>query len=158
MKYESLNTEFPDTNEELIDICREYSLYTWIPQKMAHLVPIKTAYGCWYEDFEGKKYFDLSSKLVCVNIGYGQKKVADAIKAQVDILPYVKPMDTHAARATASKKLIEMATKGFKKVLFSLGGADANEYAIKLAKQIHGFIKFFGPNWKRSRENVCYCT
>lgn len=188
MKYESLNTEFPDTNEKLIDICREYSLYTWIPQKMAHPVPIKTAYGCWYEDFEGKKYFDLSSQLVCVNIGYGQKKVADAIKEQVDILPYVKPMDTHAARAAASKKLIEMAPKGFKKVLFSLGGADANEYAIKLAKQITGktkilsqygsyhgstygasnlcgdslrgsaipqipgFIKFFGPNWKRARD------
>ena len=83
---------------------------------MAHPLPIKTAYGCWYEDFEGKKYFDLSSQLVCVNIGYGQKKVVDAIKEQVDILPYVKPMDTHAARATASKKLIEMAPKGFKKV------------------------------------------
>lgn len=107
MKYESLNTEFPDTNEKLIDICREYSLYTWIPQKMAHPVPIKIAYGCWYEDFEGKKYFDLSSQLVCVNIGYGQKKVADAIKEQVDILPYVKPMDTHAARAVASLKSYE---------------------------------------------------
>lgn len=44
------------------------------------------------------------------------EKVADAIKEQVDILPYVKPMDTHAARAAASKKLIEIATKGFKKV------------------------------------------
>lgn len=122
------------------------------------------------------------------------EKVADAIKEQVDVLPYVKPMDTHAARAAASKKLIEMAPKGFKKVLFSLGGADANEYAIKLAKQITGktkilsqygsyhgstygasnlcgdslrgsaipqipgFIKFFGPNWKRARENVCHCT
>lgn len=187
MKLNAINTELPETNEELKEMCRDYSLFTWIPQKAAHPMPISKAYRCWYEDFEGHKYFDLSSQLVCVNIGYGQEKVANAIKEQVDLLPYVKPMDIHASRAAASKKLIEAAPAGFGKVLFSLAGADANEYAIKLAKQvtgktkifsqygsyhgstygssnlcgdalrgsaipqIPGFIKFFGPNWKRAR-------
>lgn len=184
----AFKTELPETNEALKEMCHDYSLFTWVAQKDAHPTPIKTAKGCWYEDFEGNKYFDLSSQLVCVNIGYGQQKVADAIKEQVEILPYIKPMDIHDVRAAASKKLIEAAPKGFGKVLFSLAGADANEYAIKLAKQvtgktkifsqygsyhgstygssnlcgdalrgsaipqIPGFIKFFGPNWKRARE------
>lgn len=185
---ESFKTKLPETNEELKEMCKEYSLFTWVAQKETNPTPIKTAKGCWYEDFEGNKYFDLSSQLVCVNIGYGQEKVANAIKEQVDILPYIKPMDIHNVRAAASKKLVEAAPKGFKKVLFSLAGADANEYAIKLAKQvtgktkifsqygsyhgstygssnlcgdalrgsaipqIPGFIKFFGPNWKRARK------
>lgn len=139
----SMKTAIPQTNLETEELCKEYSFFTWVAQKNAHPVPIKSAKGCWYEDFEGKRYFDLGSQLVCVNIGYGQQKVADAIKEQVDMLPYVKPMDITAIRAAASKKIIEAAPEGFGKVMFSLAGADANEYAIKMAKQLTGKTKIF---------------
>lgn len=69
------------------------------------------------------------------------EKVADAIKERVDILPYVKPMDTHATRAAASKKLIEMPPKGFKKVLGY--GAFFNVkkvYVLYLTKNIYILI------------------
>ena len=139
----SIKTYVPDTNEEVVKMCKDYSFFTWAPQNAAHPTPVKKASGCWYEDFDGKKYFDLGSQLICVNIGYGQQKVIDAIKEQVEIIPYIKPGDVTAIRAAASKKLIETAPKGFGKVLFSLAGADANEYAIKLAKQLTGKTKIF---------------
>jgi taurine--2-oxoglutarate transaminase len=139
----SVNTVIPDTNEEVLQLCADYSFFTWYPQKAVHPIPIKSAQGCWMEDFNGKKYFDLGNQLVCVNAGYGQQKIADAIAEQVGQLPYVRNQDVTAIRAAASKKMIEFAPPGFAKVLFSLAGADANEYAIKMAKQLTKKSKIF---------------
>lgn len=140
-----LNTPFKDDAKEIIETTKKYNLFTWMKQSEANPIPVKDASGCWYTDYTGQKWFDLGSGLICINIGYGQQKVVDAMAEQASALPYIKTQETTAVRAALSKKLIEeIAPKGmFGKVLYTLAGADANEYAIKLAKKLTGRIKIF---------------
>lgn len=142
---DALKTLVSTNPEEIISDSKQYSLFTWMSQKDADPVAIKEAKGCWYTDYEGQKWFDLGNMLACVNIGFGQQKVVDAMMEQASMVPYIKTSDVTAIRAALSKKMIEdVAPKGmFGKVLFTLAGADANEYAIKLAKKITGRMKIF---------------
>lgn len=141
----ALNTTLSNNGKEIIETAEKYSLFTWMAQKDADPIAIKEGKGCWYTDYDGQKWFDLGSMLVCVNIGFGQQKVVDAMAEQAARIPYIKTQEVTAVRAALSKKIIEeMAPKGmFGKVLYTLAGADANEYAIKLAKKITGRIKIF---------------
>lgn len=137
-------TKLPTTTNEIVDMCSEYSLYTWMPQKNAKPMAIKSGKGCWVYDYDGNKWFDMGSQLVNVNIGHGQQKVIDAIKEQAEKLTFVKAADVTDIRGALSKKIItEFAPKNMKKVLFSLGGADANEFAIRIAKKATGREKIF---------------
>lgn len=141
----TLNTPLSTNPAEVIADTKKYSLFTWMAQKDANPIPVKEGNGCWYTDYTGQKWFDLGNMLVCVNIGFGQQKVVDAMTEQASAIPYVKTQEATAVRAALSRKMIEeIAPKGmFGKVLFTLAGADANEYAIKLAKKITGRVKIF---------------
>ncbi len=122
----------------------DYSLFTWSTQKNLKTIEAKDARGCYYWDYDGKKYFDLCSQLICVNIGHGNRKVINAIKRQAETLAYVKPKFTTDVRGAAAEKIIkDFAPDNMKKVLFSLGGAESNEYAIRLAKTATGRTKVF---------------
>lgn len=141
----ALNTPLSTDATEIIETTKNYSLFTWMAQNEANPIPVKEGKGCWYTDYDGQKWFDLGNMLVCVNIGFGQQKVVDAMAEQAAAIPYVKTQEATAVRAALSKKMIEeIAPKGmFGKVLYTLAGADANEYAIKLAKKITGRVKIF---------------
>src|SRR5205814_3466813 len=73
-----------------------------------------------------------------VNIGHGDKRVIDAIKAQADKLAYVNPFMAHEPRARLGKKLADIAPGDIDVFFFTNGGAEANENAIKLARQATG--------------------
>jgi taurine---2-oxoglutarate transaminase len=135
-------TKKPTTSEEVLEMSGKYNFYTWSTQKDIEHMAIKGAEGCYFWDFEGNKYFDGASQLVNVNIGFQNKKVIEAIKEQADELCYVQPVYATAPRAVLGKKIIEdIAPKNMGKVLFTLGGADANEYAIRLANVYTGRYK-----------------
>jgi taurine--2-oxoglutarate transaminase len=85
-------------------------------------------------DYEGNTYLDFSSMLVNVNIGHQHPKVIAAIKAQADVLTTVAPAHANNVRALAAQKILSHAPKGFEKVFFTNGGADANENAIRMAR------------------------
>ncbi|MEY4997399.1 MAG: hypothetical protein RLY59_803, partial [Actinomycetota bacterium] len=72
--------------------------------------------------------------LVNVNIGHQHPKVIAAIKAQADVLTTVAPAHANNVRALAAQKILSHAPKGFEKVFFTNGGADANENAIRMAR------------------------
>lgn len=79
---------------------------------------------------------------MCVNIGHGNQKVIRAIQEQVAQLPYAAPGMATKIRALASKAVAEVTPGGkLSKILFTLGGADANENAIKLARGYTGRFK-----------------
>ena len=76
---------------------------------------------------------------MCVNIGHGNERVIKAMQDQAAELPYAAPGMTTKIRALASKAVAEITPQGaLTKVLFTLGGADANENAIKLARGYTG--------------------
>ena len=89
-------------------------------------------------DFDGKEYLDFSSQLVNTNIGHQHPKVIEALKAQADTLATIAPATANLTRGTAAKRILDRAPSNFKKVFFTNAGADANENAIRMARQFTG--------------------
>ncbi|HET7677924.1 MAG TPA: aminotransferase class III-fold pyridoxal phosphate-dependent enzyme, partial [Candidatus Limnocylindrales bacterium] len=78
------------------------------------------------------------SQLMSVNIGHGDRRVIDAITRQLQKLQYVQPAFVSEPRARLGAKLAEILPGDLDKVFFVLGGAEAIENAIKLARHYTG--------------------
>jgi taurine--2-oxoglutarate transaminase len=89
-------------------------------------------------DHDGNHYLDFSSQLVFTNLGHQHPKVVAAIVEQAQRLTTVAPAHANATRAEAARLIIARAPEGFDKVLFTNGGADANENAIRMARLVTG--------------------
>ncbi|WP_058952876.1 aminotransferase class III-fold pyridoxal phosphate-dependent enzyme [Clostridium tyrobutyricum] len=137
------NDELDLTADTIKKYDRKYNLHSWSAQKKIDPLVITKAEGIYFWDSTGKKYFDMSSQLVNLNIGHGNKKVIEAIKEQADKMPFMGPGYAVDVRAKLAERVIEKAPDNMDKVFFTLGGADANENAIKIAKMYTGKFKIF---------------
>lgn len=129
--------DLPDS--EILPLSREHVFYTWSAQAKVNPIAVKRAEGVYFWDVDGKRYLDFNSMTMCVNIGHGNLRVIRAMQQQAAELPYAAPGMTTKIRALASRAVAEVTPEGaLSKVLFTLGGADANENAIKLARGYTG--------------------
>ena len=87
---------------------------------------------------DGRRWLDFSSQLMGVNIGHGDKRVTEAIARQAEKLPYISPFQAFEGRAILGRKLAELWPGDIEKTFFTLGGAEANENAVKIAKMVTG--------------------
>jgi taurine--2-oxoglutarate transaminase len=126
------------TSEEIVELSRKYTLYEWSAQSAAEPIPVERSEGVYFYTPDGKRFLDFNSQLMSVNIGHGDQRVVDAIKAQADKLAYANPFMAHEPRALLGKKLAEIAPGDIDVFFFTNGGAEANENAIKLARQATG--------------------
>ena len=132
--------DLPD--EEILPLSKEHVFWTWSAQAKVNPLPVKTAKGVYFWDTSGKRYLDFNSMTMCVNIGHGDERVVEAMVAQARELPYAAPGMATKIRAIASQLVAEVSPGGaLTKVLFTLGGADANENAVKLARGYTGRFK-----------------
>lgn len=132
--------DLPDS--EILSLSKEHVFWTWSAQGKVDPIPVDRAEGVYFWDVQGKRYLDLNSMTMCVNIGHGDARVIDAMIEQTRRLPYAAPGMTTRVRALASKLVAQISPGGaLTKVLFTLGGADANENAIKLARGYTGRFK-----------------
>ena len=99
---------------------------------------IERAEGIYYFDFEGNRFMDWASQLINVNIGHSHPKVIQAIKDQAEKLCYISPSIATEARGKLGKHLAEITPSNINKSLFTTGGADAIENAIKIARLYTG--------------------
>jgi L-2,4-diaminobutyrate transaminase len=90
--------------------------------------------GVYIVDRDGKRSLDAFAGLYCVNVGYGRKKIIDAIARQAERLCYYHAYVGHGSEPsiTLARKIIERAPAGMSRVYFGLSGSDANETNIKL--------------------------
>ena len=129
--------DLPD--DQILPLSKEHIFWTWSAQAKVNPIPVKRAKGVYFWDTDGKRYLDFNSMTMCVNIGHGDARVIEAMVNQARELPYAAPGMTTKVRALASKLVAEVSPGGaLTKVLFTLGGADANENAIKLARAYTG--------------------
>ena len=125
--------DLPDN--EILSLSKEHVFWTWSAQAKVHPIAVKRAKGVYFWDVDDKRYLDFNSMTMCVNIGHGNERVIKAMQDQAAELPYAAPGMTTKIRALASKAVADVTPQGaLSKVLFTLGGADANENAIKLAR------------------------
>ena len=98
---------------------------------------IKKAEGIYIEDIEGRKYIDFHGNNVH-QVGFGNPDVINAVKKQLDELPFCTRRYTNSIVVKFAKKLTELAPGNLNKVLFAPGGAEAVSMAIKLARVYTG--------------------
>ncbi len=129
--------DIPD--DEILPLSKEHVFWTWSAQSRVDPIAVRRAKGVYFWDTDGKRYLDFNSMTMCVNIGHGDERVVEAMMAQARELPYAAPGMTTKIRAIASKAVADITPGGkLGKVLFTLGGADANENAIKIARAVTG--------------------
>jgi taurine--2-oxoglutarate transaminase len=91
-----------------------------------------------------------------VNIGHGDKRVLDAIARQAETLPYISPFMAYETRALLGEKLAGLWPGDLEKSFFTLGGAECNENAIRVAKAYTGRQKVLARY--RSYHGATYAT
>jgi taurine--2-oxoglutarate transaminase len=123
---------------EIVTLCKRHSLYEWSAQAGVNPIPVARAKGVYFWEPDGKRYIDFNSQLMCVNIGHGDERVVEAIKRQAEILPYANPFMATEPRARLGQALAGVTPGDLDTFFFTLGGAEANENAIKLARLYTG--------------------
>jgi taurine--2-oxoglutarate transaminase len=116
----------------------DYTLFSWSKQKGISPIAVKYGEGVYLYDYDGKRYLDFSSGLMNVNIGHGNQRVTEAVTRQMQEVSYVTPSCVTKARGELGKKLAAITPKGLNKTLFTTGGAEAIENAVKLARLYTG--------------------
>src|SRR5215211_6909160 len=126
------------TSEEIVRLSREHTFFSWSVQGAIDPIAIDRAEGVYLYTPEGQRILDFNSQLMSVNIGHGDRRVVDAITEQAMKLQYVQPAFATEARARLGQKLAEILPGDLDKLFFTLGGAEAIENAIKLARAFTG--------------------
>ena len=95
---------------------------------------ITGAEGIRVTDHHGQTFIDAFAGLYCVNIGYGRTEVAQAMYDQARRLAYYHTYVGHSTETIIelSRRIIEWAPPGMRKVYYGMSGSDANETQIKL--------------------------
>jgi taurine--2-oxoglutarate transaminase len=122
------------TTQEIVSLSREYTFFSWSIQGQVNPIPVDKAEGIFFWDTDGKRYYDFSSQLMNTNIGHQHPKVVKAIQEQAAKLCFVHPGNATDVRGLLGRKLAEVTPGNLKKTFFALGGAEANENAIKIAR------------------------
>lgn len=104
------------------------------------VLTIAKAEGIWIEDLAGRRYMDFHGNSVH-HIGYGHPRLIAAIKEQLDALPFAPRRFTNEAAVGLAEKLGQIAPGDLRRVLFTTGGSDANEVALRLARAATGRFK-----------------
>jgi len=125
-------------DEDILPLSMEHNFWTWSAQSRVNPIPVVRAKGVYFWDVNGKRYLDMNSTTMCVNIGHGDERVIEAIVRQARELSFAGPGMATRPRAMLGKMLTEITPPGLTKFLYTLGGADANENAIKLARGYTG--------------------
>ncbi len=123
---------------EIVAMNREYVFFSWSVQGSVSPIPIETGKGIYFWDSSGKRYIDFSSQLMNLNIGYQDARVVAAIQEQAGKLCSAHPGTAHEPKGLLGKMIAEVAPGNLKKIFYTLGGAEANENAIKFARLYTG--------------------
>lgn len=124
----------PAAGEEVYALDRAHVFHSWSAQDLIKPLPIAGAQGSWVWDYNGKKYLDLSCQLVNTNIGHQHPKLVAAIQDQAARLCTIAPQHANDVRGMAAKMVTELVGDPFHKVFFTNAGAEAAEYAVRMAR------------------------
>lgn len=101
---------------------------------------IARAEGIWIEDVAGRRYMDFHGNSVH-HIGYGHPKLKAAIRDQMEALPFAPRRFACETAVELAEELGRIAPGDLSKVLFTTGGSDAVEVALKIARAATGRFK-----------------
>lgn len=126
------------SHAELVDRNKASTLASWTAQDSWKPITMDRAEGIYFWDADGKRYIDWSSQLINVNIGHSHPHVLKAIQEQAALACYAYPGIATAPRARLGELLNEITPDDLTKSFFTVGGADAIENAMKIARLYTG--------------------
>ncbi|MFQ7307114.1 MAG: aspartate aminotransferase family protein [Mediterraneibacter sp.] len=89
--------------------------------------------GMYLYDTEGKEYLDFAAGFAVCGLGYGNRELNEALKAQIDKLYHTSNLYYHESCGEAAKELNRIS--GMDRVFFTNSGGEANEGALKAARR-----------------------
>ena len=126
------------TNAESTAADRAHVFHSWSAQGLISPLPVAGGEGATFWDNEGNRYLDFSSQLVNLNLGHQHPRLVDAVVRQAQQLCTVAPAFANDVRSEAARMIAERAPGDLDRVFFTSGGAEANENAVRLARNHTG--------------------
>jgi len=117
---------------------RDLVLHSWCVQADWNAPTVVGGRGARLLLEDGREMLDLSSLAECSNLGHQHPRVVAAIREQAERLCFVTSSWGAAPRAELAARLLELAGAEGGRVFFTLGGADANEHALRIARLAAG--------------------
>ncbi|MBI3504299.1 MAG: aminotransferase class III-fold pyridoxal phosphate-dependent enzyme [Proteobacteria bacterium] len=114
---------------------RETVLHSWCVQDAWDAPTVVGGEGARFFTADGRAIVDFSSQSECCNLGHQHPAVVAAIREQAERLCYIANAWGAEPRARLAERLLEKSGFEGGRVFFTLGGADANEHAVKFARQ-----------------------
>lgn len=133
--------------EEVLAKSRNYVLHPWATQSSWKPLVFTAAQGCYLWDSQGKRYLDFSSQLTNVSVGYQHPRVVEAIVEQARRLCYLAPVHGNELAGRLGELIAEVVPGDLVQSFFTLGGSEANEVAIQLARMFTGRYKIIS-RWR----------
>ncbi len=137
---------------------RNTVLHSWTVQDHWNAPTVIGGAGARFFTDDGRSLLDFSSQSECCNLGHQHPAVVAAIKAQADQLCYIANAWGAEPRAQLAELLLEKSGFEDGRVFFTLGGADANEHAVKFARQATGRTRGVIIARDRSYHGASYAT
>ncbi|HEY1415322.1 MAG TPA: aminotransferase class III-fold pyridoxal phosphate-dependent enzyme [Caulobacteraceae bacterium] len=109
-------------------------LHNWCVQSHWDAPRVVGGQGARFFLEDGRAILDMSSQAECCNLGHQHPRVVAAIRAQAEGLCYVSNAWGAGPRAELASRLLRLSGFTGGRVFFTLGGADANEHAVKFAR------------------------
>ena len=116
-------------NQEVLDLYKNVLMPTYAPSLV-----VASGKGVTVRDADNRTYYDFTAGIGVHNVGYGNKKVIEAIQNQAAKLTHSSNLFANEPATQLAAKLVELSGLGGK-VFFCNSGAEANEAAIKLARK-----------------------
>ena len=124
--------------KDIVDGSRTHSIFTWSAGRDVHPLALASAEGSWLTLANGHRLLDFNSQSMNANLGHKHPYMVDKLKRQLDALPHAAPAFATALRADVSQALSATLPKALNKILYCLGGAEANENAFRAARMYTG--------------------
>src|SRR5919206_3602123 len=128
----------PQLGAQVVEDAKRYVLHSWSVQDALDPIPVAGGEGCWFWDYEGKRYLDFASQLVNLNLGHQHPRLIAAIKEQADRLCTIGPPMANDKRSELARLIAEVMPGDLERTFFTNGGAEANENAVKVARWFTG--------------------
>jgi len=128
----------PDAGAAVFADDRAHVFHSWSAQGNLAPVPVAGGSGATFWDYEGRRFLDFGSQLVNLNLGHQHPDLIAAIHRQADRLATIQPSMANDVRGQLARLITDVVGEPFTKVFFTNAGADANEYAVRMARHSTG--------------------
>ncbi len=137
--------------QDLWEKDKDHYIHPWTDFSVFHdegSLVVAEADGPYVYDSDGERYIDGIGGLWCVNIGYGNEEMAQAIADQVRAIPYYSSFNhlTTPPSAELAAKLAEISPDNLNHVFYGSGGSMANDTAVRI---IHYYFNRIGKPTKK---------